>query len=1392
MNTPLFRSLLQHPLVEVTGWTLLHFVWQGILIALAANFALSILRRATPQSRYLLACSTLTALILAPVVTAGWLFTQSNLSPTYSSATVEDWRLQASPLPWSSNEPRTKADSVWFANENRSAIRDAAEPTTTINELVAGSVSSMPTRWLHAFLPGIVGTWCCGVALLSIRLLAGLCRVWQWKRHGTKLTDVDLVRRTAELATRMGIRDRFQLLQSTQAAVPAVIGWLRPAVIVPTSLITGMSPQELESLLAHELAHIRRHDYLVNLWQTVVETLLFYHPAVWWISGVMRAERENCCDDVAAVMCGDRIVLAKALARMEELRCHAPGLAMSARNGSLLHRIRRILLVPESHSFGWWPAGLISMTGLILGVGSLWLMVVTANENLTLADSEQRASAMAGSEVTDDLSTESTDSIPQTVSESNEEKILATHTYDLTRRESTGWIEVEGVGMPIDAGAEALGIRVHVTLMQTLVAIDISTGKVLWHLDEGKQSPTWRKISILELPEPADKGKLVVVELGAADGKLRRRFHLRTGEEIVSPLQVTAGEGPKIQVRKQEGDRIQLATIDSSLAGRTKTETIRRFQEILMRSGGAVQGGWVTDQETLVSAERAQMLKPGPNEPNAPFDAQEVIFNLPEGSGTRAEFAGEKIEITTGANVTKVVVTNGRVKLFDSNGVERADASPDGGAEQLVVDVRKFNGEGQLKLRTRRIEPDADYPQPPVQVKCNLATGALADERQPPHGAVRFGFEYSEDSEPIRMKMRWHYDLQRLVEEAELETGRQWPDLLVDTVPFQTLEHQPIEIPPPVGQTSKEHTDDSDILERARALGDWLELNEEVRFDSPGFMRLAAELMALDQTQRVEILRAMASERLEGQTIVLCRMLFEARPGREFRRPFLGDPDFIGTESKMENWPLEPITLVNGVPLLIVSGYILGGEAETAVQYLDHCLQYCDWTKRSFNDIEGKLEEAERTIRQPTFWHEGLGRDDEWRELGGLLKQLRPGFMIGIKQQPHYNAAVPVYLLDLETRVEPNNVVQELNNRGCFTDTTITFVLNDNATPEWIEQILKPILAAGFRNFEFIRWQQTIEPVSIPELDHMLDPIVGNPVRNNRDDPWGALAAGSGLQSRLTLTTEKPSVGIPLLLKLELKNPGEQPAEVNLQAYAPFRVLRVEGKQADGSNKSAPFIGMTPQTEGSDQTLAPGQVITVWENVDAATLYLLDAGPHQIFAKGGAEANANLRQDSNRLQVNLQPGQPAPQQVFLGELLKILPEGWTLSTGFGAVFLSHSPTDLKADTTTIQLWFTDEKLPIDYELGKGAERQIVGLVGQTDLGYLNIGAVQRAAELWPEYARDVKIAAAKTFVFKSIAETPQSKIDDQSNSVESGVRNPWRVFGLVTDAEARPIAGATV
>src|SRR6185436_4431619 len=144
----------------------------------------------------------------------------------------------------------------------------------------------------------------------------------------------DLQHLVHTLSARLGITRAVRLVESAAVDVPSVVGWLRPAILLPISSLTGLTHQQLEMVLAHELAHIRRHDFLVNALQSVAETLLFYHPAAWWISRQIRIERENCCDDLAVATCGDAIQYARTLAQLEELRAVAAP-AVAANGGSL-------------------------------------------------------------------------------------------------------------------------------------------------------------------------------------------------------------------------------------------------------------------------------------------------------------------------------------------------------------------------------------------------------------------------------------------------------------------------------------------------------------------------------------------------------------------------------------------------------------------------------------------------------------------------------------------------------------------------------------------------------------------------------------------------------------------------------------------------------------------------------------------------------------------------------------------------------------------------------------------------------------------------------------------------------------------------------------------------
>lgn len=378
--------------VQTVAWALLHSLWQGALVALALAGALTLLRRA--GARHTAALVALLALPVLPVLTA---WQSGDRAAAVVRGGSPEWgarpgRAEAGPAagrlerlaPFEAGEDRLAsgdqpgaADAAPFALPRRapgSGLQprgDAAARSASIAEPAAGSqalLSSSIARVraaLQPYLPLLVGVWLAGVLALSLVHLGGLRRVRQVRRSARPAGDVWQAA-LERLCRRMGIARPVELLETATLAVPAVAGWLRPVLLLPASTLTGLSPQQVEALIAHELAHVRRGDLAVNLLQAAIETLLFYHPAAWWISRVVREERESCCDDLAVAACGDRLVYARALADLEGLRAAtlpagAFG-ALGADGGTLLARIRR-LLAPQTppRRGNAWLAGLLGL-----------------------------------------------------------------------------------------------------------------------------------------------------------------------------------------------------------------------------------------------------------------------------------------------------------------------------------------------------------------------------------------------------------------------------------------------------------------------------------------------------------------------------------------------------------------------------------------------------------------------------------------------------------------------------------------------------------------------------------------------------------------------------------------------------------------------------------------------------------------------------------------------------------------------------------------------------------------------------------------------------------------------------------------------------------------------
>ena len=327
-------------LVRDLGWTLVHFLWEGLAIAGLLAVTLRLMRRSPAHYKYLAGCTALTFVAIAPVVTLVVVERLNPSLPTLSSTGTSPW----------TETTRQAASSL---------------PTIVVTAQPEADIASLSERLETAF-PWLVLFWVMGVCALSCRLFAGWLQVRRLRRVATQ--PLPWPERLTALARRLGVSRPVRLLQSALVEVPTVIGWLRPVILLPASCATGLTPAQLESIIAHELAHIRRHDYLINLLQSAVETLLFYHPAVWWVSRRVREDRELCCDDLAVAVCGDRAGYARALATLEELRPASAQLALAAGGAPLLKRIRRLAGQPErSAGRASWPVAGIAVL-LVLGI----------------------------------------------------------------------------------------------------------------------------------------------------------------------------------------------------------------------------------------------------------------------------------------------------------------------------------------------------------------------------------------------------------------------------------------------------------------------------------------------------------------------------------------------------------------------------------------------------------------------------------------------------------------------------------------------------------------------------------------------------------------------------------------------------------------------------------------------------------------------------------------------------------------------------------------------------------------------------------------------------------------------------------------------------------------
>jgi beta-lactamase regulating signal transducer with metallopeptidase domain len=304
---------------EITGWlspevmrliglALLHFLWQGLALAALAGMAMSVFRGAS--SRYAIGVAALLLMVAAPPMTY---FALRGSSAEPAAAQIQ-------------GPTATAAASTHVIP----AAHPRKAPFGPSPEVPASSLA-----WL-------VQVWFAGVLLCSLRTAGGLLWIERLRRKDCSAVPSTMLSRCRALQERLGLARVIRYCECAHLQAPAVIGWFRPVVLLPVTALTGLSEEQLRAVIAHELAHIKRLDAFFNLFQIAAETLFFYHPAVWWLNHRIRAERENCCDDVAVEVCGNPVEYARALAAMAERRA-APSLAMAANRSPLAARVARML-----------------------------------------------------------------------------------------------------------------------------------------------------------------------------------------------------------------------------------------------------------------------------------------------------------------------------------------------------------------------------------------------------------------------------------------------------------------------------------------------------------------------------------------------------------------------------------------------------------------------------------------------------------------------------------------------------------------------------------------------------------------------------------------------------------------------------------------------------------------------------------------------------------------------------------------------------------------------------------------------------------------------------------------------------------------------------------------
>ncbi|MFK7906369.1 MAG: M56 family metallopeptidase [Chitinophagales bacterium] len=361
------QNMFDESLVNAIGWTILHSIWQGAVVVVIVALLLSIFKNPSSKLKYNVYTSALFAVLACSLATFFYLH-QNN-------ETTVDWVIPIE----IQNENNDIVELVFLEN----IASETREAETSVSAFF-GDLSLMANDYMSL----IVVLWLIGCLLFSIRFAGGFAYIQRLRKRDVFPVEAHWQKKMDIICTKIGLKKSIRLLESAAVQSPMVIGHFKPLILFPIGALTGLNPSQVEAILAHELAHIYRNDYLVNILQSFVEIVLFYHPAAWWLSNKMQATREHCCDDLAIDMCGDRMVYAKALTQIESLRLQqiphlAAAFAGNGKEDNLMARIQR-LFSPNEKQFNFVDGWVASMMLVIALLAFSW----TSHSSIEAAEKE--------------------------------------------------------------------------------------------------------------------------------------------------------------------------------------------------------------------------------------------------------------------------------------------------------------------------------------------------------------------------------------------------------------------------------------------------------------------------------------------------------------------------------------------------------------------------------------------------------------------------------------------------------------------------------------------------------------------------------------------------------------------------------------------------------------------------------------------------------------------------------------------------------------------------------------------------------------------------------------------------------------------------------------------